>query len=683
MQPNHSSKTHPNRLIRLAPLVVTILVIVIIIFGYWGYSINSVRRATDPLSTFYDTLLMFKMESYESGVYNWQLVVARYLATLMVGYGLYILVISHLNKWWSRLKITLTYRDHTIIAGLGLKGYLLATDLHKSGQKVVVIESNPESIYLDRTRMEGITVFISDGLDKNCWINAGLLRAKRFILVMDSDEKNIETARFISELCCRRKKQNPMTGLVHIDNPNTFNLLKDYLDVQYGTTNLDINLFNSSQLAARRIWDLYPPHDGEKENPAGAEIAILVAGYNETAEAFLVENMILSHYKDMENIRVLIVVSDPDQVESDLKRKYPFMPEYLNYEVIGQPDDFFCNENFIKDHDYKKLRRVYVFGNEDAEVTLRAKKLKQCFYNRNYSNARPDEGTLQDPLFYNGVLKVPQVIVCLPEKTSIVELLKDRPSLITNADESITGEALDPKPFEKKLSGYLNIALFRQFTDSFNKSYLVDENEMITNIAKVINYLYAIKYGFSVRIKWLFETAAIAYDPNSLDGVIKDLGKVLLNINLTTDNPIGEIEDAIFKKIRSAFALPDGFSLDKLSVNYRWQLLSDRLEDSNIYSARHTKIKLLYPHETDSDFAALAPMEHTRWMAEKLAFQFRRGSVPKIKPLKNIVKEELKLNDLIKPYDEISDAEKDRDYDPYRLLKVIQQIAKFHQKPAR
>jgi len=662
-----------NHFKRLAPLLVTILILLVIILGYWGYRINGLRKTTDPFSVLYDTILMFKMESYESGVYNWQLVVARYLATLIVGYGAYVLVIGYFSKLWFRFKIILTYRDHTIIAGLGLKGYLLAIDLHNAGQKVVVIESNPESIYIERVCKEGIIIFISDGLDKNCWINAGLLLAKRFILVMDSDDKNIETARFISVLCSRRHENNPVTCLMHLDNLNNFNLLKDYLDIHYGKTKLDITTFNTFQLAAQRIWDLYPPHNTEKENPSGSEITILISGYNETAEAFLVENMILSRYKDLVNIRVFIVVPNPEQVEMELKDKYPFMTKYLNYQVISQNDNFFYNEHYIGDEDFKKLRMVYVFGDEDAEVVLRAKKLKQCFYNRNNTTGK-GESSPEDALLYDRMLKEPRVIVCLPEKTSVVELLNYMRSTISNASERIADETLEQKPLEERLSGYLNIIFFRQFTESYNKSYLIDQNEMITVIAKVINYLYAIKYDFSARLKWLFDEAKIQYDPNLLKEITGDFEKTLLTINLTTNDPIREIEDAVFKKISTAFNLPLNFSLAILSIQYRWQLLSARLEDSNMYSARHSQIKLLYPHETDSDFSVLAPMEHTRWMAEKLAFQFRFGHVPKKKPMKNIVKEELKLSNLIVPFDEIPEDEKDKDFDPYRLLRVIRQI---------
>lgn len=677
MDQNPSTKSHPGNLRRLAPLFITILILIVILLGYWGYYINQVRRSTDPLSILYDTILMFKMESYESGVYNWQLVVARYLATLIVGYGVYVLVISHLRRWWSRMQVLLAYRDHIIIAGLGLKGYILAKDLHKAGQKVVVIEHDPESIFLERIRKQGIIVFLSDGLEKRCWIHAGLLRARQFILVMGSDDKNIEAARFISDMCCRRKEDFHISGMVHMENLHNFNLLKDYLDIEYGTSKLDLNVFNASHLAARRIWDLYPPHEPGTENPLGADIAILVSGFTETAEAFLVENMILSRYRDLVNIRVLIVVPDAERVEMELKRNHPYMPDYLDYQVIAHSDDVFCLEHVIADKDYKKLRRVYVFGEEDAEVVLRAKMLKQCLYNRNVSTCKEEATTIADVGFFERMLESPPVIVCLPEKTGIVELLNFRPSALTHPKGIQKGKVPDQSKFEEKLAEEFRIIFFRQFTDSFNKSSLVDQNERITVVAKVINHLYAIKYDVQDLLAWLFDQGSIAYDTESLDGVVRDMEKTLLTIPLTTNDPIREIDEALFHKIMESFQLPPEFPLEKLSVNSRWQLLSDRLEDSNIYSARHATIKLLYPHETEADFAALAPMEHVRWMAEKLVFQFRPGFVPLQKPLGStarIIKNDLKINQLIVPYDEIPKSEVDKDYDPYRLLKVIGQL---------
>jgi voltage-gated potassium channel Kch len=653
---------------RLAPLYILILTLIVIILGLWGYL--SLEGSADPFSVFYDTILMFKMESYAPDSINWQLIIARYLAMIIVGYGIYALAIDHCRKWWTQLKIILLYRNHTIIAGLGLKGYLLAKDLKANNEKVVVIEANPENIYIQRAIKEGVVVLIANGLDKRCWLIAGLRRAKRFILVMDSDDKNIETATLISQICSKRKDENPLYGMVHVENLHNLDLLKDHLDLQYGTTKIDINIFNTYLLAAQRIWDKYPPHGENIANPKGGEISILIAGYNETAEAFLVENMILSRYMDLENIRVLMVVNNSDRIKKELTRKYPFMADYLNYEVIEQPDDFYCNEKFISDKDFIKISRVFIFGDEDAEVILRAKKIKQCFYNRKYDKCGDKSVCMREPQF----------IVCLPEKTSVFELLNHKPVDGTNSQGRTKTGKDEEQPFENNFLNNFNILFFRQFTDTFSKSHLIDQNELNTVVAKIINYLYSIKYDFRDILNRLLNTGKIPFDPGSIDNCIGDLEKLLLTFSLTSNKPLAEIEKAVFARIQTTFALPENIPLTELGINYRWQLLTDRLEDSNIYSARHAQIKLLYPHETDEHFEALAPMEHLRWMAEKLAFQFRPGKLPEEKPLKKIVKEELKINSLIIPFEKIPESEMDKDYDPYRLLKLIRQITVAVQK---
>jgi len=85
---------------------------------------------------------------------------------------------------------------------------------------------------------------------------------------MGSADKNIETARFISDLCSLRKEDFHVTGPIHMNNLRNFNLLKDYLDIEYGTSKLDMNL---------------------------------------------------SRYKDLKNIRVLIMVPEAEIVKKELK----------------------------------------------------------------------------------------------------------------------------------------------------------------------------------------------------------------------------------------------------------------------------------------------------------------------------------------------------------------------------
>ena len=684
---------------RFAPLYISILILAVIGFGMWGYILITRTQKANAFSILYDTILMFKMESYEPGMINWQLIVARYLAALIVGYGVYILVIDHLRKWWARLKIILFYRKHTIIAGLGLKGYLLAKDMKKHKEKVVVIENNPDSIFIQRICKDGVIVFISDGQDKRCWLNAGLLRARRFILVMDSDDKNIEATTLIAELCKKRKAKNPLIGLIHVDNLQNYDVLKDYLDIQFGTSRIDFNIFNTHKLAAQRMWDQYPPHNN-LEDPLGSKLSILISGYNETAEAFLVENMMLSHYRDLKNIHVLMVVNDAKKISEELDKKYPFMEKFIDIDVIEQPDHFFHRENMVEDperklisdEDFMNLSHVYVFGDDDAEVFLRAMKIKQCFYNRSCSM----ENNILEKIDFDKAMRQPEFIVCLPEKTDIIGLLGYYPEnneTLSKDDPEKSGESSTVK----KLENNFNIVFFRRFTDSFNNSYLIVQNDLNTVLGKVINYLFEIKYNFYNDLEELFK-----HSKNSFKGVTEEefkneLAEILFNFKFNKEklteknfgeNILEQIEDAVLSDMKEKFKLPAGFPLREFEINHRWQQLTDRLEDSNICAARHMKIKLLYPHREKKDYTILAPMEHKRWWAEKLAFQFRYGLVPpgetvfEFRPvlipegesLKKIIKEQLKLNALIIPFEEIPAAEREKDYDLFRITGLLEQI---------
>jgi len=688
---NQILEKQSNPFVRFAPLFILFLIFTIIGFGMWGYFLIPGEGKNDPLSVLYDTLLMFKMESYEAGAINWQLILARYLAALIVGYGVYVLAVNHIQKWILRLKIQLFYRNHTIIAGLGLKGYLLAKDLKANNEKVVVIEHNPESIFIQKTSKDGIIVFISDGQNKWCWLNAGLLKAKKFVLVMDSDDKNIETATVISQLCNKRKGDNPLIGYIHIDNMHNFNLLKDHLDIQYGNTKIDFNVFNTNQLAAQRIWDIYPPHSKDSKEPLGSEISMLISGYNETVEAFLIENMILSQYRDLINIHVILIVKNAQSIGDSLKRKFPFMNEYLNIDIFEQPDEYFYNESLaddpekrlISDEDFKKLHRVYVFGDDDSEVFLRAMKIRQCFYNRRYSG-----GIVPETLDFDSVMKYPELVVVLPEKTNIVELLNYQPGQTFDNRNQQLNENQNTLSVVNDITDNFNLVFFRIYSDTFNKSILFDQSELNTVLAKISNYLYFINYDLRDVLSTQLAENQIPQKEESLDSLIKELEKTLFNIQLPDLKNVNEkdtvifknIEGALFAVMRSKLTLPESFSFDDLGINKRWQLLTDRLEDSNIYAARHIQVKLLYPYKNNEDYSLLAPMEHKRWMAEKLTFQFRYGLYPLDKKLKKIIKEQLKLNALIVPYEDLPISERKKDLDLYRILDLMQRVTSIFKR---
>ena len=71
----------------------------------------------------------------------------------------------------------------------------------------------------------------------------------------------------------------------------------------------------------------------------------------------------------------------------------------------------------------------------------------------------------------------------------------------------------------------------------------------------------------------------------------------------------------------------------------------------------------------------LAPIEHDRWTAEKLAFDFTYGSLPGTdKNLKKILKDTLKVHDQLVPFAKLDETNKEKDLDMFFLLPLLQKI---------
>src|SRR5690606_15015619 len=118
---------------------------------------------------------------------------------------------------------------------------------------------------------------------------AAMKLARTCIIAGDDDKENMEIANEILIYRKRQKSEESIKILLHISNNHNINILKDYLDIHNEDEDYDLETFNVSQLAAKKIYDLYPPHayiDPLQED--GNVIAIV--GYNQAAEEFLLEN---------------------------------------------------------------------------------------------------------------------------------------------------------------------------------------------------------------------------------------------------------------------------------------------------------------------------------------------------------------------------------------------------------
>jgi hypothetical protein len=109
-----------------------------------------------------------------------------------------------------------------------------------------------------------------------------------------------------------------------------------------------------------------------------------------------------------------------------------------------------------------------------------------------------------------------------------------------------------------------------------------------------------------------------------------------------------------------------------------WKGLTDRKKDSNRYAARHVDIKLnaleSYHGDMEEAIKKLAPIEHKRWCAEELVLDYRYAKFPEDKKLIDLLKNELKVHELIVPFKVVEKEHGKKDEDLFRLLPVLGRI---------
>lgn len=115
-------------------------------------------------------------------------------SVLVLGQGLIRLGSVLLDKdAWSRAMAS-TYKNHTIVCGLGkvsLKVIRWILDLH---EEVVVIDSRPDNPFLDEVRSWGVPVVVADARRPEMLVDAGIQAAESIIPCTNDDLTNLSIA---------------------------------------------------------------------------------------------------------------------------------------------------------------------------------------------------------------------------------------------------------------------------------------------------------------------------------------------------------------------------------------------------------------------------------------------------------------------------------------------------------
>ena len=633
----------------LFPLIV-ILVFSLSIFGHYLIAEHDPNgHGFHFFGVIYATICFFMMHHVSAVPENTYILVAQYLAALLICTSVFSLVWKRVSKSYLIYRINATFRNHIVIFRLNHIGKTLAIQLLKKGYKVIVVESDETNPYIESIKHNGGIVFTEKPSEIKTFQMAAVNHSKICILTSNRDELNIEIAGSLANYLLsssKKDKSDPHKIMVHINSAANENILKDYFDIHNEDDHYELETFNVYESAAKKIYDTYTPYKFLNFNDKESENAIAVVGFNDVAEAFIVENMILSHYPDAGKLKIYLTDEHADTHFNYLTYKYPYLSEFVDLIPVKLLNGtFFANFAWSKTHIEKlsKIKVAYFFGPKDAELISIAASFRQFLYTQTLS-------TTQTP-----------IVVCLPEDTDVLDLLNAN----RKPDQSLS----------KLLNTSLGIQTYRLITNTCTAEGLIEESELTHKLSKMINFFYAIKYEFSYILENHFNIKNAAAVADELEQTMLSLPETHTSLNEK------EIEDIILKKLQKATGIEWSQLVDYFSIKKHWHLLSYRKKDSNKYAARQVAMKVhvfkqigcwpMTQQNITQYFTRLAPVEHTRWSAEKMVFNFKYGPFPNDKKEKTLLKEVLKIHDQLIPYEKLTLEEKEKDLNIFLMVPVL------------
>ncbi len=611
----------------------------------------------------YAIISMFLMEAnVPNDLSNPYLLMASYIAALILGYGFFMAVYKYAYEGWMLFRIRYFYDRHIMILGVGSIGFGLAEELLNAGYQVVAIESDENHENVAKIRQLGGLVLTESAYERATLVNAGLSKAKYCIIALGKDDNNLRSVNLISHLNYLGVIQKSIKVLVHIRGRYNTGFLRDYMDLYNKTEKFDIDTFNTDRLAAQVIFDKYSPlyHISYKtqEDQTGNVIDIesnenhiVIVGYNTTTEAFIAENIILSHSPGIRNLRIVLIEKNIKKVLQALHFKYPFMDDYIDVIPVELENENFYGALYQSKqfHYYlKNLSGVYFFGEDDAYLMGLANAFRQVLYSE------------------IGDLTRTPMVICLPENSQVLDLLDPKEIHSHGANA----------PLFNELREKFNTHVIKLIADNCTKHRLIDASGITDALAKTVNYFYSMKYEF----EWLLtDEERQKFTPE----ILELMEKRFLETKFSTKNPLQELEKAVLSEFSKGIGKPME-ELTNFSIENRWNSLEDLKQESNRYVARHLKVKVdflkkmqhnnLERETIEKYFKVFAPIEHKRWCAEKMVFRFRFGDFPPDNKTKKLLKDRLKIHDQLIDYEILTKEMEDKDFNMFLLITVMQGI---------
>jgi voltage-gated potassium channel Kch len=295
-------------------------------FGYYPAELAETHHRLTALSdVIYDSLQLFVLHTPHVAAANWMIEAAKWLAaavSLWTVLGAFRRVYA---MEWRRLRLGFSH-NHVVICGAGWRGLPLARDFAQAGEKVVVVDRDPESPGIRGCQEHGVPYLVGDAADPRLLKAAGVHRARVLVASCDADETNLEIAIHARRLArALRREAEPLRCHVHLENPDLRTAVRRGGLIAETTDQVTLSTFGIDvyENSARLLFN-QTPLDGEGI-PEGSPVRphLVILGLGDMGESVLIQAARIGQFANGRKLRATVIDWEADARAAELKARYP------------------------------------------------------------------------------------------------------------------------------------------------------------------------------------------------------------------------------------------------------------------------------------------------------------------------------------------------------------------------
>jgi len=309
---------------RASTIVLVVAVLVCLLFGLWGWSMQGGALGLSPGDVFYRSLsALWLSDLFQSGA-HWghdpRVEIARWAGLIAFAIGATKTLIALLSDRWETLRAR-RRRGHAVVIGHAPLATSLVHGALERGLVVHWLSPSAEAIDAAHRRLycanEPFTV---PGA-----LELGLVHATWVAIAVDEDARALAMARRIRQVLPGSERP---ALLASVRSP----WLALHVDTLEGTDG--IALFSEAQMAVRRLQRRHPPFLIAR-TLGHARLHSVIVGFGAYGEAVLIETLLSSLTSELACPLFTIVDPEADRVSQHLALRYPELEESAEIRVVA------------------------------------------------------------------------------------------------------------------------------------------------------------------------------------------------------------------------------------------------------------------------------------------------------------------------------------------------------------